>query len=143
MGRRGEAADLADEPLGPVLDVALPGVRLGDPDPATGDDVRDDVQPLHLVGPAWVVRPDRQVRPLEVLDQADACALVLHQQQIHPLAILTLAEDRLVLLDHLGPQIRVLHPLLPAVDHHRAHRAVQGLEHPERYAGRRVVLHLL
>ena len=143
MGGIREGADLAHEALSPRLDVALPVVRLRYPHTATGDDVGDDVQALHLVRPSGVVRHDRQVTTSQVLDQGDACGLVFDQDQVNPLGVLALPKHDGVLVDHLGAQVRVLEMLLPAVDHHDAHWAVQGLEHAERDAGGRVVLGLL
>ena len=82
---------------------------------------------------------DRQVRPLQVLNQADARGLVLHQHHVYQLPIFALAVDRLVLLNDLGAQVGVLEVLVPAVQHHDAHAAVHGLEHAERDAPGRIV----
>ena len=143
VGGLGEAAYLADERLGPVLDVALSGVGLRYPHPATTDDVGDDVQALHLVSLAGVVGHDGKVTPLEVLNQADACGLVLDQHEVNPLLVPALTVDHLELLHDLGAQVGVLEPVLPAVDEHDRHRAIQRLEHAPRPGSGGVVLGLL
>ena len=55
---------------------------------------------------------------LQVLDQADACALVFDQDQVHTLALLALAEHNLILFLNFGTQVWVLQAILPAVDEH-------------------------
>ena len=77
------------------------------------------------------------------MDQGDASRFVLHQHQVHPLGLLALAVDRLVLVQHLGLEVGVLEPVLPCVDDQSGHRAVLRLEHPKGDAGRGVVLGLV
>ena len=68
------------------------------------------------------------MRPLEVLDQADARGLVLDQDQVHALSVPAFPVDHLVLVLNLGAQIRILEAILPAVQQQGRHRAVHGLE---------------
>ena len=138
MRRVGEAAYLADHALGPVPHVALAHAGLRHPDSSRLDDVGHDAQALALVGPPRVVAAHGQPGPLQVLYQADARRLVLDQQQVHALLLAPLAVHGLVLVDDLGPQVRVGQLLLPAVDHHHAHAAVQRLEHAQRDVAGRV-----
>ena len=136
--RVGEAADLADHALGPVPHVALAHAGLRHPDAPGLDDVGHDAQALALVGPPRVVAAHGQPGPLQVLYQTDARRLVLDQQQVHALLLAPLAVHGLVLVDDLGPQVGVGQLLLPAVDHHHAHAAVQRLEHAQRDVAGRV-----
>ena len=108
MGCLGEGADLADHALGPVPDESLTAAALGNPHPASPDDVRHDGQPLDLVSPARVVGTHEDVGTLQVLDQGDARGLLLHQHQIYPSGVLALTVDHLVLVEHLVLHVRVL-----------------------------------
>ena len=77
------------------------------------------------------------------MDQRDACGLVLNKDQVNALLVFALTVDHVVLLDHLGAQVWVLQAVLPAVDHHGRHWAVEWLEHTERDGGCRIVDSLL
>ena len=139
MSRFRERTDLADHAFSPVSNESLVLAVLRHPHAASTDDVGHDAQALRLVSSARVVRMDWQMGLPQVLKQRDAGALVLDQKQINPLLVFAIPIDHIELFDHLGAELGILQVLLPAVDHHDAHAAVQWLEHAQRDTSRRVV----
>ena len=83
------------------------------------------------------------MRSPQVLDQLRPCALVLHQYQVDSLPVLVLSVHHVVLLRNLWAQVRVLQVVLPTVNQHHGHRAIQWFEHTPRSRGGWIVVRLL
>ena len=77
------------------------------------------------------------------MDQADACGLVLNQDQVRALGISAFPVAGAVFVQHLGLEVREAQMLSPGLEQQHRHGAIGGLEHAPYSAGGRVVVLLL